>query len=57
MVIRDVGDEDIMIIGYMFSVEIVTRETSMGGKAVTHFAYEPEPWNLEARKPSTLMSM
>lgn len=57
MVIRDVGDEDIMIIGYMFSVEIVTRETSMGGKAVTHFAYEPEPWNLEARKPSTLMFM
>jgi hypothetical protein len=41
-VIRDVGEEDIMIIGYMFSVEIVTGETLMGGKAVTHFAYEPE---------------
>ena len=25
MVIRDVGDEDIMIIGYMFSAQIVNR--------------------------------
>jgi hypothetical protein len=41
MVIRDVGDEDIMIIGYMFSVQNVTGEILMGGKAVTHFVYEP----------------
>jgi hypothetical protein len=41
MVIRDVGDDDIMMIGYMFSAQIVTGETLMGGKAVTHFVYEP----------------
>jgi hypothetical protein len=41
MVIRDVGDEDIMIIGYMFSVQNVTGDILMSGKADTHFVYEP----------------
>jgi hypothetical protein len=41
MVIRDVGDEDIMIIGYMFSVQNVRGNSLMGRKAVTHFVYEP----------------
>jgi hypothetical protein len=42
MVIRDVGDEDIMIIGYMFSAQDVKGHILMGRKAVTHFVYEPE---------------
>lgn len=36
MVIRDVGDEDIMIIGYMFSAQNVTRDLDgqKGGHAL-----------------------
>jgi len=42
MVIRDVGDEDIMIIGYMFSAQKnVTGDILVGGKMVTYFVYEP----------------
>jgi hypothetical protein len=48
MVIRDVGDEDIIIIGYMFSAQNVTGQILTDGKAGTHFVYEPGLWNLEA---------
>ncbi len=49
MVMRDVGDEDIMIMGYMFSAQNVTGTILTGGKAVTHFVYEPGLWTLEPR--------
>jgi hypothetical protein len=49
MVISDVGDEDIMMMGYMFSAQDVTGNDPDGRTADTHFAYEPASWNLGAR--------
>jgi hypothetical protein len=34
MVISDVGDEDIMMMGYMFSAQDVTGTTQTGGRQI-----------------------
>lgn len=56
MVIRDVGDEDIMIIGYMFSAQIVTRD--IDGQESGH-ALCLRAWALvsDARESSTSVSL
>jgi hypothetical protein len=48
MVIRDVGDEEIIIMGYMFSTQNISG-TILKSEVNTDFVYEPGPWRLQAR--------
>lgn len=47
MVISDVGDEDIIIIGYTFSTQNVSGVTFDNRRAHTYFVYGHGPWNLQ----------
>ena len=49
MVIRDVGDEDIIC-------KECHGESLMGVKVFTHIVYEHGLWNLEVRRSSTVVS-
>src|SRR6266404_5308355 len=49
MVMRDVGDDDIMIIGNMFSIRIVSEITKRISGNPTHFASVPVPLGLQVR--------
>jgi hypothetical protein len=43
MVIREVGDEDIMIMGYMFSAQNLSGTSFVEQKVNTHLVYDPGP--------------